>query len=161
MNKALKQSIKILRELHNSLVEITSAGNVAYKTFANEPSVENGVIMNCVYAFLIVRASAFLDEIETQFEKIEKSNSKELKASISHYKNLFKIYRIRKLRNYLAHNRKKVGTKGKKYSYKYISDTDLARLKNLSSPAMFESFSIAASRIIEATNQLEKAAGKR
>lgn len=154
MNKPLKQSVKILRELHNSLEEITSAGKVAYKNFNSDRSIENGTIMNCVYAVLIIRASAFLDEIETGFEKIEKANSKELKAAISHYKNLFRLYRFRKLRNYVAHNRKKVGTKGKKYTYKYITDADIAKFKNLSSPAMFESLSIGASRIIDAIDQL-------
>lgn len=155
MSRELKTSVKILNELHNSLNEITTAGRQTYENFSNVPSSVNLTIMSSVYAYLIIRAAAFLDELSTQFEKHYQGDHKALNNAIAHYKRLFKTYGAKDLRNYVAHNRKKAGKKGTPYKHKYITDGDLKKFKKINSLPVFESFAAASQQILVAIRDAE------
>ncbi len=162
MSRERKTSIRILNELHNSLYEVTKAGRQTYENYANDPSTVNGTIMSSVYAYLVIRAAAFLDELETQFEKHHYAGDHPpLNKAIAHYKKLFKSYRVKDLRNYTAHNRKKAGKKGTPYKHKYITDADLKKFRKLSSPAIFDAFAVASEQILIAIGELPQPARKR
>jgi len=165
MTRELKVSIKILKELNNSLVEITKASSIAFRNSYESPCVENSTIVYSVDSYLIIKASAFFDELQAQFEMlVDIKVSKELKSAVSHYKKIYKLYNIRKFRNYLAHNRKFVKVKYKnaenkpktKAVHRYISDADLARNFKIKSHVEFEAFSIASARIISAIETFSK-----
>lgn len=158
MSKAFKLSVKILGELNHSINEITKAGTQTYRNYDADQSEVNAVIMYSVYAYLIIKVSAFYDELTTQLEKIELPNKpKELKEAIKHFKKLYKIYKVYKFRNFIAHNRKVVrGAKSKRNkTYRYITDGDISRISRIKSPGEFESFSVATNRIMESFQKLK------
>jgi len=161
MNRELKTSVKILKELHNGLEEITSAGKQSYQYYVGDPSGVHQTMMSCVYAYLIIRASAFLDELERHFEKHYGREDKSVNIAIRDYKRLFKTYHVKQLRNYVAHNRKVVAKKGSPKKHLYIVDRDLKKFNKLSSPVVFESFAAASGRLIQAITEMQRPAAKK
>src|SRR5277367_2674191 len=100
-------------------------------------------MMNCVYIFLIIRTSSFYDELTRQFININGlKKSRALINAISHFRELYDMYRLRTFRHYLAHNRKEVGKK-KKRRYRPISDADIVKVTKIKSHTEFESFGTA------------------
>ncbi len=154
--RQLRKSITILKVLNQSLTEITNAAEEAYKNCAKDNSPVNWQIMNCVYAYVIIRTSSFFDELTTQFLKIKGvRKSKELVGAIAHFRYLYNYYHVRQFRNFLGHNRKTVNHKkgskksGQRRSYRPITDADVAPLTKLNSPQAYSSFSVATARIVK------------
>lgn len=154
--RQLRRSVIILKSINHSIQETTSAAEVAYRNYANNQSVLNWQIMNCVYAYLIIRTSAFYDELTAQFLKTKKlRKSKELVGGIAHFRLLYHSFHVRSFRNFLGHNRKTVHHKvpnkknGRRRSYRPITDADIAPLSKLNSPQIYSSFGIATQRIVQ------------
>src|ERR1700742_3386597 len=86
----LKASVIILTVLDESIYDTTKAAKVAFENTHKNGTVENWQIMNCVYAFLIIRTSSFYDELNGQFLKIKGlTKSRELVGAISHFRKLY------------------------------------------------------------------------
>ncbi len=150
MNQKLKISITILKEEANALHELTSASLVAYRNYSGSSNIDNFVILSSVYAFLIIKACSFQDELNTQFKKVNIfTEDAELNKHINFYNGLFENFDIRELRNLISHNRKKDGKE-----YKYITNEDIQRLKNMESHPEYNGFDVGASLIIKSINQL-------
>jgi len=150
MTEQFKESLKILEEIDNQLAEITETALEVYRNYCNDNSKSNWVTLSSVYGFLLIRACAFYDELTEQFEKLAPaSNDKELKKGISFYKGLFTNYDTKKLRNYLAHNRKRVSR-----DYVYINDEDIRNLRVMKSHPEHNGFSVGASLIIKSLHRL-------
>jgi hypothetical protein len=149
-----KTSLTILSVLDASINETTRVAKKALENCHCDNSQDNWHMMNCVYAFLILRTSSFYDELQRQFLKIsELKKSRALISAIHHFNTLYRHYRVRNFRHFLAHNRKEIGKKkGKRY--RPISDADIARISRLKSHTEFESFGVATSRIIQAIESL-------
>jgi hypothetical protein len=153
--RRLKASVTILTVLDESIDDTTKAANIAFENAHNQGTAENWQIMNCVYAFLIIRTSSFYDELNGQFLKIRGlTKSRELVGAISHFRKLYTMYRVREFRNYLAHNRKTVSRKKKGKKYRPISNADIAKISGINSHSIFSSFGTATSRIVNFINQL-------
>src|SRR5580658_6147683 len=159
--RQLQKSTTILKNLNQSIGDITTAAEEAYRNYAKDGSVVNWQIMNCVYAFLIIRTSSFYDELTSQFLKIKgMKKSKDLIKAVAHFRHLYRYFNVRQFRNYLGHNRKTVNHKrtnkktGPRRSYRPITDSDVAPLAKLNSPQIYASFGVATGRILAFIDEL-------
>jgi hypothetical protein len=152
--RKFKKSVVILEYLGNSLDEITRVAKKALEIYHKDNSPDNLIMMNCVYVFLIIRTSAFYDELSPNFLKVKGlRKSRELISAIAHFRKLYRVYHIRLFRNLLAHNRRTVG-RGKKRRNRPITDADISKLAGIKSHTEYESFSVACDRIIGAIKEL-------
>jgi hypothetical protein len=152
--RKLRVSIEILRQFNISIGEITIAAKNAFNIYYRSDTPENASMMYCVYAYLIIRVSAFYDELTQKFGRMDSlKKNRELISTIAHFKKLYNHFKVRSFRNYLAHNRKTVGP-GNRRRYIRISGYDLAKVSILRSHTQYESFGIATERIMGAIDRL-------
>ncbi len=141
--------------LDDSINETTEAAKTALEKAHHSGSLVDWHIMNCVYAYLIIRTSSFYDELTTQFLRTKGlKKSKDLVGAIAHFRKLYKLYNLRDFCNFLAHNRKVIYQKPKGRKYKPISDADIVKISKLKSHIEFSSFGVATNRIIKFIEEL-------